>query len=315
MNDTFQLTTELLNADVPALNAIVARALSRASKGFTQTVEPEEHYYQDKKQDILRVVSERNPDLAQRSAIQRAHEVADVIAGRISLGPKEARDAIVWRLVWFDSEELLSRSVAGGERGTIDSAGTLLDHGRWSREVPRKTEITTRISADEVVNALRDGHFDSRELQLIRQVMQEQLTAAQSAPERAPEDSSVERERLEGPASISAIDRDRNERIAEVTKGEVFGQKDPSLPGFRQYLRRLTKEADFTYDQKRDVCKTVNFWKSRLGVQLFYEGQPCSLKARTSGGKGGAYQLRALDAEQTSLKNTAQFPHLEVRKM
>lgn len=314
MNDTFQLTNELLNADIPALNAVVARALSRASKGFTQTIEPE-HYYQDKKQGILRIVREKGLDLARLSATQRAQELAKAIADHVSLGSKDVHDAIVWRIVWFDSEDLLSSSFdvgAGPEK--IDSAGNLLDHRARSKQVSaRRNESIPPITAEAVVNALRYGNFDSRELQAIRSAMQERHGAQEPTPDLASAGISGV---AGGKASdsISIIDRERDERIAEVTQTEVFGEKAPSLPGFRQYLRRLAKVTDLTYDQKREVCKTVNFWKARLRVQLVFEGQPCSIKARPSGGKGGAYHLRSLDAQRTALKDSASFPTLDIRR-
>ena len=115
-------------------------------------------------------------------------------------------------------------------------------------------------------------------------------------------------------ATIDGINRLRNEQLATATKAEVFGDAEPSSAGFRAYLKRLRQQTDTTYEQKKVICRVVNFWKNELGLNFYYEGRACSLSPRTSGSKRGGYTLRASDSSRKYLYTKAPFPPFSVRK-
>lgn len=102
-------------------------------------------------------------------------------------------------------------------------------------------------------------------------------------------------------------------KLHSAMKERVFGQVEPSLAGFQAYLEQLTKLASTSYEAKKTICKTVNYWKRSFDADFFHDGTACGVKAVSTRNGGGTFQLRATGVGQESLKCGLIFPHLDVQ--
>jgi hypothetical protein len=116
----------------------------------------------------------------------------------------------------------------------------------------------------------------------------------------------------EGTIDLSKLRATQKAELYVAMAERVFGTSAPSVAGFRNFLNRLAKQDETTYDQKKEICRAVNFWKAHLNVDLFYNGAACNLSSKTSGGIRGGYMLRAV-GQKTVLYAAKSFPPLAVR--
>lgn len=118
--------------------------------------------------------------------------------------------------------------------------------------------------------------------------------------------------------SISRLDKARDEQIAELTRQQVFGMDEPSVEGLRQHLKNLAGSKYDSLEQKRELCRIVNYWKSYLesqtGKELEFtiDGQPCTLSPQANDSRG-VFRVRAVGAARKLLKASAAFPKIGLR--
>lgn len=102
-------------------------------------------------------------------------------------------------------------------------------------------------------------------------------------------------------------------RLYEKMKARVFGSKEPSKRGFQSYLNRLHQSTESSsYEEKKEICRVVNFWTSKLSVHLVFGDEECSLGPKTSGSEKGGFQLKSRKTG-SSLYSLSKFPPLNLR--
>lgn len=129
----------------------------------------------------------------------------------------------------------------------------------------------------------------------------------------SPEVSATARPKPADNLNLQEAKSEYETKLHLAMKENVFGSAEPSLAGFRAYLKRLVKQTNTSYEEKKDICKTVNYWKERLAIDLLFDGRACTLAPKTAGSRLGGYKLRSADAQQDMLYARATFPRLTVR--
>lgn len=180
----------------------------------------------------------------------------------------------------------------------------------WTRIVIACTLITvdsktTRVSlqltqlrrpdqAQALVDVVLHADLDSATLQAIRAAAAARLS------------------QQEDPFDLPALRARQKAELYVAMKERVFGAEMPSIGGLRQYCKHLVKDRSTTYDQKKEICKTVNFWKGQLNAEFLYEGRVCNIAAKSPDGNQGGYMLRAPRLPGT-IYAAAAFPKLTIR--
>lgn len=112
----------------------------------------------------------------------------------------------------------------------------------------------------------------------------------------------------------------RDAALERVMRTRAFGDVDPTIEAFQEYLDSLPKLGKSTYDEKRDIVATVNHWKRRFGLTLFYKApgtskpQACTLAVTSPHRDEGGFRLRTAAPGAKSIYGAAPFPPLRAAK-
>ena len=156
------------------------------------------------------------------------------------------------------------------------------------------TQLRQPEQAKALVDIVLHADLDSATLQAIR--------AAAAA--RLPESDEV--------GDLPTLRAKQRAELYVVMKERVFGDASPSVARLRKFLKDFTARERTTYEEKKEVCKTVNFWKAELDLDLLYDGQVCRLSPKSPCGDRGGFILRVRGRAGTIYSATA-FPLLTVR--
>lgn len=116
-----------------------------------------------------------------------------------------------------------------------------------------------------------------------------------------------------GPKTVGELDRAYRQQLNRIMRETVFGSSEPTIAGFRKYLRSLRRKRALSWEEKKNIVKTVNYWTHALGVQLVYEEMPQTLRVTRSDSEA-KFQLRSDWSDLVTVYGWTEFPPISVRR-
>lgn len=124
----------------------------------------------------------------------------------------------------------------------------------------------------------------------------------------------------EADLSSEALTAIRDAARERLMRCRAFGNAEPTVEAFQRYLDSLSKVSGTSYQEKREICTTVNHWKRRLGVTLLFKApgerhpQACNLSVTSPHRDDGGFQLRTPAPGKESIYGAAPFPPLRLSR-
>jgi hypothetical protein len=97
-------------------------------------------------------------------------------------------------------------------------------------------------------------------------------------------------------------------------RARAFGSSEPSVDSLCEYVVSLSSAQATSFEEKKVIVRTVNYWKRELNLELAYQGQACTLSVKKDRGQGG-FQLRDKTQRRNSLYAEYRFPPITFRRL
>jgi hypothetical protein len=188
------------------------------------------------------------------------------------------------------------------------------DDAQWTRGSGGAVALATDVvhprlvTKRENIKAQLQRMNEVERRQVVLDLIEESLSAESLRAIRATAQRQLEAKSPSG--SVSDVDEQAKATLLTTTKRLVFGEDEPSVGGFRQFVISLTSRGTTTFEEKKEIVRAINAWKDELGVELIFQGQPCSISPNSDAGNG---TFRVRDTGQTkTLYGRTSFPKLQV---
>ena len=173
----------------------------------------------------------------------------------------------------------------GGLRGQdVLAKGSDLTSGTLAFLRGAVDEETAETEAIKYIRGRTERSRDKKQeaIELIKQLNQDEqreVFAEFAASPAMREVADAQKKEQKHRSTIAEIDEERDLKVGEATKKEVFGDASPSITKFNRYLheQRALSRTD-NRPNCREVCRAISQWKDQFG-SLYYVAVPLYVEA------------------------------------